>query len=601
MASLRDLFIGSEYDNVPRDTETLLEQETSGLRLNSLVEINNPLIYGSDSIRIATKSTPTLNTMKQATQGELSSGGLLGRGLAKLTGGKLTSLDDARNSINDFLGIPSPLIPTRVASKIQLGKSVQEVIDEKNGTEFGKFLQQTGGGTPSTIAKQALGKTIQIAKRKATKFLLGSAGEIGLNLPLPTGEGTTGPDFVGINTNTTYTEYTKEVYTELAGQDIRTPDELNQQYATRFPSIDLAYHSPIYGVQRGSKLDNSDLGFQTKKNSTYDSNTKGLSNYDPLRKYTETSEGVADNSLEARYGLTNESDRINSTSVSSEYDSTELEKSDLVPFWISKFGEVKRTHFRTLITGLSETVTPSWNSSKFFGNPYSYHTYGGVERSVTFNLFIYCMNPIELANNWEKVNQLTQYTYPSINQASGLVNPPVIQFRIGDMYNGKNGYITSLSYTFPDNGTWETDLDGFKLPKFIDVNITIDFIEQIGSEKNLYSYNKSKAAISELNSDNEFNTTQQSGNGSSVTSGVNKFGDSVIKLNIPTLPIKNINTGDKIVLPSQTELGIPKITGQSGINEVSEAELARVYRIPNAEAKRELKFLGKGQTNTGLV
>ena len=69
------------------------------------------------------------------------------------------------------------------------------------------------------------------------------------------------------------------------------------------------------------------------------------------------------------------------------------------------------------------------------------------------------------------------------------------------MYKNKDGFIESLSYTIPDNGVWETgdgtvnvdneyiskfqtkeltekDLVGYKLPKFIDVALTIKFVEQ---------------------------------------------------------------------------------------------------------------------------
>ena len=576
MASLIDLFKGSSYDEVKTDTETFIEQETTGLRIMSAAELNNPLLYGSDSIRIATKSTPSLNTMKEDTQGELSSGGLLGKGLSVLSGGKLESLNDVRNGINDFLGIPSPLIPTRVAEQVKDGTPVNEVID-KNGTEFGKFLQQTGGGSLQNIGRNALGNAISIAKDKATKLLLGTPGEIGVN-----GGNEQAPKFEGtLDPEETYTDLQQG----LNYKEEKSPDALANDTLTKFPkSGDLRKFSPAFGARSSNSTPDTAL----------DSNE---STYLPDEAYTDIS-NLNDKSLENRYGLTNESDSINSTGLNDSYVSDEIEKYDLIPFWISKIGELKRTHFRTLISGLNETVTPSWNSSKFFGNPYSYHTYGGVERSVTFNLFIYCMNPTELGKNWEKINKLTQYTYPSINQDSGLVNPPIIEFRIGNIYKEKVGFIESLSYTFPDNGTWETDLDGFQLPKFIDVSISIKFIEQAGSEKNLYSYQKSSAAQSELNADNDFSTNS---NDSGISTTVNKFGDTVTRLNIPTQPIKNGNTGLNVTPPSESELGIPSKGSESGIGDVPADDLARVYRIPNAEAKRELKFLGKGQSNTRLV
>ena len=127
------------------------------------------------------------------------------------------------------------------------------------------------------------------------------------------------------------------------------------------------------------------------------------------------------------------------------------------------------------------------DSSNFIGNPYKYYTYGGVERSVTFTLQLYCMNKLELSNNWQKIEYITKKAYPSI--IDNKMNPPFIKFRLGDMYNGKTGFIDSLSYTMPDNGVWETESTGLLLPKFIEVSITIKLIEVPGSEYSLYSYN----------------------------------------------------------------------------------------------------------------
>ena len=58
---------GSTADGaVKKDTETLIEQETSGIRVKSAVDINNPLIYGNEAMRITKRSTPTLEKMKDS-------------------------------------------------------------------------------------------------------------------------------------------------------------------------------------------------------------------------------------------------------------------------------------------------------------------------------------------------------------------------------------------------------------------------------------------------------------------------------------------------------------------------------------------------------
>ena len=155
--------------------------------------------------------------------------------------------------------------------------------------------------------------------------------------------------------------------------------------------------------------------------------------------------------------------------------------------FINKIGE-SPTMFRTSINGLTENFTPSWNTNKFLGNPFSFYTYSGIERSVTFNLQVYAFSKKELTSNWQKLSTLTLMTYPTIN-SNALVTPPIIEFRLGDIYKNKKGFIESLSYTMPDIGLWETETDGSILPKFIDVSLTIKFIETTAVLNNPYNYN----------------------------------------------------------------------------------------------------------------
>ena len=64
--TLLELFKGSPQDkSVKSDKETLVEQELTGVRTKSAVEINNPLIYGNEATRIAQRSTPDLEKMKK--------------------------------------------------------------------------------------------------------------------------------------------------------------------------------------------------------------------------------------------------------------------------------------------------------------------------------------------------------------------------------------------------------------------------------------------------------------------------------------------------------------------------------------------------------
>jgi hypothetical protein len=166
MPTILDLFRGSPQDTqVQPGEETLTTQESGGIRVSSLVETNNPLIYGTGAIRIANRSIETTEIQKDGT-GTSADGGLVGQGLGALTGGRINSLSEVRTAVTSKLGFPQKLIPTRVAldSDFTKGKepdtmsTLAKIRKDGQGSLVGQFLQSTGGGNPQTVGKQAVGQ-----------------------------------------------------------------------------------------------------------------------------------------------------------------------------------------------------------------------------------------------------------------------------------------------------------------------------------------------------------------------------------------------------------------------------------------------------------
>ena len=484
-----------------QQVKNFVQQETTGIRIKSLVDVNNPLIYGNQAVRIAQRTTPDKDAMLESV-------------LGKDTGGGLNSIiGKARDAVNSVLGIPETPLPSRVialdgkqkaikdsdVTPINMEKHLTNIPITKagygkNGSALGALLKASAGN-PSTLGKQALGGGIGMAKDKLRGALFGKPRTIG--------------DAIGDNNGLNLEYHNENTYTQVMTDTSRANardifNEGGEQGDTPIPfanqsleKLDLSLVSPIFGLDRkksDGKFGKGKYALELKQGKDI---IKTPSGYSPDKKYSD---------LDANKGSF---DWIESTSWiggSSLADSngkyqigkqektkSELEKYDLVPFWIAGLDSTKALFFRCVVSGLSETTSPQWQGSKFIGNPYNYYTYDGVERAVTFNFNVYCTSAYELSSNWEKITSLTRKTYPNIKD--NISNPPFITFRIGDMYNGKVGFIESLTYTFPDNGTWETTLEGQKLPKFIDVALTIKLVEMPGSEHSLYSYLKSEEAV----------------------------------------------------------------------------------------------------------
>ena len=67
MPTLLELFQSSGLNNsVESDKKTLVEQETSGIRIKSAVELNNPILYGNEAIRIVNRTTSAVEKQRTA-------------------------------------------------------------------------------------------------------------------------------------------------------------------------------------------------------------------------------------------------------------------------------------------------------------------------------------------------------------------------------------------------------------------------------------------------------------------------------------------------------------------------------------------------------
>ena len=183
-----------------------------------------------------------------------------------------------------------------------------------------------------------------------------------------------------------------------------------------------------------------------------------------------------------KLGIETTKDTINQLTIGNE------SEDDYAPLIFKAVGG-DSIQFRATIDGLTETFSPSWDSNKFAGNPFSYHTYTGIERSVGFNFKIFSLNLDEHKIAWDKLNELTGLVYPLGYNSNSSIKPPFLQFTLGDLYKKKYSFLDSLSYTFDDTTPWEIDEKGYRLPTMISVSVGLKFLESRGntSGKKFYS------------------------------------------------------------------------------------------------------------------
>ena len=530
MPTILELFRGSTLSNFLNkypEVKSFAEQELSGVRVKSAVELNNPLIYGNEATRIALRSTPDMDKMRT----DEGDGGLIGGTITKV-----------RDKVNSTLGVPQTLIPSSYTKTTQdktlndpkLGvqsgylKRISEIKTAGEGSFIGGLLS---GGNPKTIAKQAAGNLLKEAKGKVRDALF-------KNNPFAKKD----EDKKGIQSTAEFDSFSlqnkdnKNIYESTSEKN----DSYSQQSLNNIKETDS--DSGEFGILNLYK-GNEDTIKQLRVGRGY-TNPSGkmkvginpktkFEGVEPLdadfkaddKKYNQ---GKIAEVFETK-GFRNDADKINQSGIYKEEgmnaEVTKLNNGEL-DFVPLKFKNVKTnevTNFRGTITGLSETISPSWDSAKFSGNPFDFYTYTGVSRNVTFNFTVYPMNAYELVNNWTKLGFLTSLCYPLAYQGGdlGSVSAPFIFFTLGDMYKNRFSYIDSLQYTIPDNSNWQMDADvagydpkladdgsgryfskfgvdnpikpnkNHKLPHLIEVAITIQLVEARANTEDrgkLYSF-----------------------------------------------------------------------------------------------------------------
>ena len=204
--------------------------------------------------------------------------------------------------------------------------------------------------------------------------------------------------------------------------------------------------------------------------------------------------------------------------------------SNQVPITFKKYGNKTIIPFVGAISGISEDIQPEWSNFKYVGSPFKTYRYGGVERSIKFNLKLYYMGYDGKKAMVKKVNYLKSLAFPDNtiseitygnNQQSNqyAFSPNLITFSIGDLYKNMFGYVESLSFSLDDNTVWSnfnptnlTNGDNSLYPSVIDASIGIKIIENHKIEKETitkYKYNfdgRGDEFIKEEKEPNPFNS-----------------------------------------------------------------------------------------------
>jgi hypothetical protein len=420
-------------------------------------------------------------------------------------GGLISSARVAVAGAVNSVGLyPYPVYPSLLVKEMYKGDTFEDALDWGESMDFIYGLKKKSQGIPiigdlikGTLqnfrtglrTNDAMGQYATSAKALVTKIFLGNN-----KLSFPKAENTIYWGTGGVLATFSQAGYTPEMtYSKIKGKirssEIRerndlsdllelynnpTDGQIKSLTQAKFPVFTpLTLNSAEKHPKKGKTFGNGNQSFELSED-TYNKlkSYLGETKFDGTETFSKLKVN-ADYSLQTKRKMESGLDSLNQRlPQESSFDDADKNVSDLDFVTLkfkSPYGPTPITaRFRATITGLTETVSPQWDTNKFIGNPFPLYTYNQVERQVQFNFKVYSLSGAEHVAMWERLNFLTSLCYPqeysnvySANDTTKLnnfthVTPPFIEFTLGSMYVDKPAFIDSLTYTVDDTYTWET-------------------------------------------------------------------------------------------------------------------------------------------------
>ena len=298
-----------------------------------------------------------------------------------------------------------------------------------------------------------------------------------------------------VPTSTNYEDTIKRESADTGGFEIDTKDSNGRDVKKRvtlgsisrdIKSIGSSFKSAkeiLKGnVSKGIKT--AIEGTQENKLREYNAKAYGIIKHmgEPGRKVSNV-DGILANQFEGPIKGGSKSKNVNRANIEPISDESPRDK-DLIPFRFYDVINNKHITFSSILSGITDTITPEYSSEKYIGRPDNVYTYTGVQRALSFTFDIYPQTRQEMPILWEKINYLVGMCYPNwtttpypTQQPGGYTSQsmvsPIVELTIGDMYRNTPGYISGVTMTVQDGSTWEFE-EGMKLPHY--VQIAVEFV-----------------------------------------------------------------------------------------------------------------------------
>ena len=174
-------------------------------------------------------------------------------------------------------------------------------------------------------------------------------------------------------------------------------------------------------------------------------------------------------------------------------------------------------HFRAFLGAINDNFKADWGATKYIGRGENFYTYNGFSRDISFTYKVMAQSRAEMKSIYQKLQYLASSLAP--DYSNGYMKGNLVRLTIGDYLYIVPGIITNLTYTIPEEASWEialtepegnsNDVGLMETPQYFDVNVSFtpihDFVPQLGNKKETALITPSKATNSYLDDTKTYN------------------------------------------------------------------------------------------------
>ena len=281
----------------------------------------------------------------------------------------------------------------------------------------------------------------------------------------------------GLNTNNSTLIKDQTAYDSLYANDLwpmmkendgtvknfQGPRGSRQEYLTRAQNALNALRPYVKGINDVNKNTEAYPNDDYRSSTTYTDDVRAATGIT-------TSNGI----ISAKY-VKDTFNTINGVTVQDAKDLEQIPDDDYITFKIAVPGVFNSgIKFRAFIEDFNHNARGQYNEVRYVGRPERFITYNGMNRSMTFSLYLVAFSAAELETIWTRANMLNKLVYP-IDNAGGFMTPPLAKITLGKIITDQPGYVENVDMRLADI-PWDIDSE---LTQVIKLNMTYNIIEKV--------------------------------------------------------------------------------------------------------------------------